>query len=353
MNFKADCKSIGIGSLPYKEIDTALNSIIDSIDIPFWPQLPKRNPKEGMVLQFSQGVPCLKLEGNSLLFDPSRKDEVLEKFYEKVISKDIDYFAISCDYAQGLHGFLNLLQKKGITSEYVKGQITGPFTFASSVKDKEGRDLLGDSVMMEAAIHSLAMKALWQIRRFKDCGKKSIIFIDEPYLGCFGSAYSPVNKESVRRYLTELISLVKSEDDVLVGIHCCGNTDWGMLLSLDIDIISFDAYGFLDKFLLYTDDIKRFLQQAKIIAWGIVPTTEFDRAKVNLKDLLGRIENQAIDTLAEKGLDRAKILYQSLITPSCGLGTIDISRDTNIASDILGLVKEVSSYLKQGLSKII
>ena len=45
----------------------------------------------------------------------------------------------------------------------------------------------------------------------------------------------------------------------IASLHCCGNTDWSMLLKRDIDILNFDAYNFVKEFSLYHADIKNFI----------------------------------------------------------------------------------------------
>ena len=55
----------GIGSLPHHNVDAALDLIFQYIpNIPFWPQLPKRDIREGMVAQFSENLPFLKIESS-------------------------------------------------------------------------------------------------------------------------------------------------------------------------------------------------------------------------------------------------------------------------------------------------
>ena len=100
----------GIGSLPHREAESALEFIFKyTPGIPFWPQLPKRDLREGMVAQFSENMPCLRVGPEGLSFDSRRLDEELEKFYDKVISADLDYFKISPDYAPGLYKFHEML----------------------------------------------------------------------------------------------------------------------------------------------------------------------------------------------------------------------------------------------------
>jgi methionine synthase II (cobalamin-independent) len=169
------------------------------------------------------------------------------------------------------------------------------------------------------------------------------MFIDEPYLGCFGSAYTPINREDVLRSLTELTQDIKSED-VLLGVHCCGNTDWSIFTDVPgIDIISFDAFGFLDKLVLYADNLKDFLKRGGIICWGIVPTQEF-LGNESAELLVEKIK-EGINILAKKGLDKNLLLDKLIISPSCGLGTLD----TDKSEAILKLLSRTSAFIRESL----
>lgn len=320
----------GIGSFPHQDAVEPLELIFKyTPEVPFWPQLPKRDIREGMIAQFSENLPCIKVTRNGLFFDTGEKEKELEAFYDRIIAEDIDYFKISTDYALGLHKFYERLNKQGLEDiEFIKCQVTGPFTFAASIKDEKVVALLHDTVFMQAILKGLLMKALWQINLFKKFAKKIIIFFDEPYLGCFGSAYTPINREDVIKSLSELTAGIKSED-VLLGVHCCGNTDWSIFTEItSIDIISFDAFGFQEKFLLYANNLKDFFKRSGRVCWGIVPTQEFSgKERVDL--LIARIK-EGIDTLVKKGLDKELLLENLLLSPSCGLGTLDIKKSEKI-----------------------
>ena len=73
--------------MPHKEIGAALDLIFEYLPIiPFWPQLPKRDIREGMVAQFSENLPCLKVARDGLFFDGSYQEKALEAFYERIIA---------------------------------------------------------------------------------------------------------------------------------------------------------------------------------------------------------------------------------------------------------------------------
>ncbi len=339
---KARALPTGIGSLPYVDANQALDLVFNYCpQVPFWPQLPKRDPREGMVAQFSENLPCIRMSRNGVFFDPQRIDVELEAFYAHIIENDTDYFKISPDFARGLHGFLERLEKADSSPiEFIKGHVTGPFTFAASIQDTAGKALLHDNVFMQAISKGLEMKALWQIKTFRKFGKKIILFFDEPYLGCFGSGFTPITRETVVSVLEEFTAAIRSED-VHIGVHCCGNTDWSIFTDVPgIDIINFDAFGYQDKFVLYADNLKGFLQRGGIICWGVVPTQGFDLS-FTPESLVERIE-EGFKRLIAHGVDRELLTEGLMLSPACGLGTLDVAK----AKDIFRLLSQTSTLLR-------
>lgn len=340
MDFKVI--ATGIGSLPYIDADRALDMIFRYCpEAPFWPQLPKRDIREGMLAQFSENLPCLKIIPDGLYFDPLNQDSELEIFYEQIIANNTEHFRISPDFAQGLFKFYQRLEtSKYKKIQFIKCHITGPWTFAASIKDEKGSALSHNPVFLQAIIKGLIMKALWQIKLFEKFGKKIIVFIDEPYLSGFGSAYSPINREDVVHGLVELTEGIKS-CNVLTGIHCCGNTDWSIFTGIkSLDIINFDAFSFFEKLAIYSENLKRFLKRGGFLCWGIVPTNSWTGNQT--VDLLsGKIKDD-INILTAKGISRELLDKNILISPACGLGTLDIKN----AEKILRVLFETAFSLK-------
>ena len=315
---------MAIGSLPHKDAEAAIDLIFKYLPkIPFWPQLPNIDKREGMISQFMEMFPVL--DANPL------PEERLEIFYEKVTNNDIGYFKISEEYSKGLYAFKKRLKDnpellKNI--EFIKCQITGPFTIGASVKDESGFPYLNDSVFMQAFIEGLKMKALWQIEFFKEFNKPVIMFIDEPYLSAFGSAYAPISRDYVVNGLRELSAGIKASGAV-IGVHCCGNTEWSIFTEVSgIDIINFDAYNFWDRFVLYADSLAEFLKRGGFICWGLVPTEEYSDSMT--PDLLISKMEQGIEALVRKGIGPDLLYKHMLLSPSCGLGSLDIGKSEKI-----------------------
>ncbi|MFC1867369.1 methionine synthase [Thermodesulfobacteriota bacterium] len=339
-NFKAT----GIGSVPTTDIKgTCLNILKQLPEIPFWPQFVKRSHLEDMSIQFSEGLPLLEVEEDRKLLVISSDDmeSELVKFYDHFLTDDIDYFAINREYAPGLYEQINLLrhcpEKYG---DYIKGHSVGPVTFSAGIRGADGKSVLSNPDLLEAFTKGLAIKALWQVRELGKSGKKPIIFLDEPCLAGFGSAFSPIERREVINLLREVIDYLRERSDTLTGIHCCGNTDWSMIIEAGPDIINFDAYAFMDYFLLYPDDIIRFFSGGGAIAWGIVPTDDF-KGDVTVESLYARIEKGLI-RLNEYGLDPEMVAENSILTPACGMGAME-----QVSSDrVLELLSMLSKRMQ-------
>jgi methionine synthase II (cobalamin-independent) len=334
----------GIGSLPYADPEPALDLIFRYCPrIPFWPQLPKRGASESMVAQFSENIPCLRFTQEGVVFDGRNQDHEMELFYDRLIAQDVDHFAISEGYAPGLRSFRRKLETRDLSPvSAIKFHVTGPFTFAASINDAEGRPLLYDEVFMQAVVKGLIMKAAWQVKQFRAFGKPMIIFIDEPYLAGFGSAYTAVNKEDVLSVLKEFCSALAA-DGLHIGIHCCGNTDWSLFTAIEgLEIINFDAFDFLERVVLYASDLKGFFERGGSLCWGIVPTQLEDKGRGLTKDILVAKLRSGIKLLSAKGVDERLIKEQLLVSPACGLGSQTIAS----AQTVFKLLSEVSDAMR-------
>jgi hypothetical protein len=334
----------GIGSVPFTDVETTCREIAGILPlIPFWPQFVKRSNLENMLLQYTEGLPFLTADegrGSVTVSADSDRESQLISFYESYLSDDLNAFAISRDFAPGLYLMIDLVKSGECgNGKFIKGQTVGPFTFAAGVVAQGGKAALHDREIFDALTSGLCAKALWQVRLLASCGRQPIIFLDEPYLAGFGSAFCTVQAEQVTDVMERMIRYLKERADVLIGIHCCGNTDWAMLLDAGFDIINFDAFGYLDYFLLYRDKIAQFLKRGGVIAWGIVPTSEF-RGGERPETLISKLSS-GLERLCDAGFDAETLKKQSLITPACGMGSMEPLK----AKEALLLLSAVSTSL--------
>ncbi|MBI5409861.1 MAG: hypothetical protein HZA14_10890 [Nitrospirae bacterium] len=322
----------GIGSLPHTDPVEACRVIFDSVEIPFWPQLPHRSFLELMVPQYSEGFPFIKIEGDHV--NIVEADELAAStFYETIANRG--GFPISREYAAGFYAFIDTLKRQGRKLNAVKGHITGPLTFTLSVTDGRKRPLYFDDELRELALELLKGKASWQIDMLKPYADKVLIFIDEPILSAIGtSAYIGVSNAEASRMLQEIVLHIKSCGGI-AGLHCCGKADWPLVLSSGIDVFNFDSYFFWDTLGIYPEDIKGFINNNGFIAWGIIPTSDAVRG-VTLQGLSEQLE-RGLTSLEKLGVPRDKLIRQSLLTPSCGTGSLE----TEDALKVFSLLKDL------------
>ncbi len=331
---KIDSKfiTLGIGSLPYIDAGKSVEMVFRGFDIPFWPQLPKRGFKENLYVQFSQGLPGLVVDEKkrTIHIDNSRDlSEEIAGIYEAYISGNLGQFGITREYAEGFYAFINAARRH--KPAYAKGHITGPVSFGLGVTDENGRAIIYNDGIKEALVKLLEMKALWQIDKLKEVAGDIIIFIDEPYLASFGSSFVNIKREDVISMLDSIIDGIHSKG-AKAGIHCCGNTDWSVITGTKADIINFDAYLYADNLALYSEDIRRFLKRGGYLGWGIAPTSEAILEETGAS--LFKKLNSQINNLEKKSIDRNLIISNSLLTPSCGMGTLSEELTEDIAAKL-------------------
>ncbi|MBW1860156.1 MAG: hypothetical protein JRI70_08810 [Deltaproteobacteria bacterium] len=349
--FRGNALALLIGSLPIADHDEAVDLVLKyTPDIPLWVQLPA-HPEEGMMIQFLGGVPGLVNDTGRVFIDTSKpefENDVL-RFYEDYLAVteggaplDDTRFVLTPETARGFFALLGGIESAPQPPVALKGQITGPVTQATGLTDQNRRAVFYDDRLLDIVGKTLAMKARWQVEKLSQRDVPPIVFIDEPGLAGFGSsAFISISREDIARVLSEVIDAIHQAKG-LAGVHVCANTDWSLILDSSADILSFDAYGFFDRLVLYEASLKTFFDQGRILAWGIVPTSDSgDIENETAPSLVAKWESQA-SRLEALGIQREKILAQALITPSCGTGSL--SRDHAIK--VLEMTREVSETLR-------
>ncbi len=338
-----------IGSVPLQDHTDALEWILTyTPEIPLWPQLPS-NPLEGMLNQFVEDFPGIveDTERTYVTTEQSDFEEKLLAFFEEYLAVNEDpglladsSFKISKERAAGIYTlYSHASEKKPVA---IKGQITGPFTLLTGLSDKNHKLAYYEPTIRELLVKGLAMRAAWQVSFYKKLNLPVILFIDEPALAGLGSSsFISISLDDIGQDINEVISGIHQAGG-FAGVHVCANTDWDFLLSQDIDIVSFDAHGYFDRFITCRDKILDFLNKGGVIAWGIVPTSEEDQIKEETTESLSTKWEEQAQKLVDATWDLPAILDRTLITPSCGTGSLT----PELAKRVLELTHDVSLTLR-------
>ncbi|MCX7770409.1 MAG: hypothetical protein N2202_04935 [Proteobacteria bacterium] len=330
-----------IGSLPHTNPEEAVEAVFQFFpESPTWPQLPKYSGLEGMDLQYLENIPGWYEKKGKIIFNNSESitDEI-SKYLEYAFNNNFEEFLITDKRAVGLHAFIDRL-KEIRSPVYIKGQVIGPITFLTSHKFEDGTRLYKDEIYSEAIPIFLKEKAMFQYHQFKRISPESdvIIFFDEPILSEIGSAVTNITLESAEKILLRAIE----KTPFITGIHICGNSDWEFVLKLPIGIINFDAYNYIDEFLLYKEQIKSFVDNGGSIALGIIPTDKHELDKIDEERLLLKTK----DILEElKSITNKKEIGENIVlTPSCGMGTLDVEDSNKVFCLLRFLVDKLKRF---------
>jgi hypothetical protein len=335
-----------VGSFPHTDALPLVDRIFSRFTtLPAWPQLPARDWLESMYVQYSEGLPGVVVDRTTGHIHFSAGDGFegqLEAFYQAVVEQDVERFAIGRDYALGLHLFLESLPGPGAGRPgWLKGQVTGPFSFAMTVTDENKRALAYTPEFHEVAVQGMAMKARWMARQLRQAAADgALVVLDEPYLCSFGSAFVNVSRQDVIAAIDGAVEAIHTEG-ALAGLHCCGNTDWSLVLGTALDVINFDAYEFFQGLSLYPAELDAFLRRGGTLSWGIVPPSR-SGAGLGPRTLLAALDER-IGQLVSKGIDRDLLYQRALVTPSCGLATETLER----ADATVDALVELSSLVRE------
>jgi len=322
--------------MPHRDVERALEAAL-SLDIPFWPQLPRYSYHEDMYVQASEHFPgiVLDLGKQTLRFS---YDKFLQELEEAMAHFDEpDYFDIGDSYSVVYRRFLELDLS---TRPAIRGQLEGPISFGLNVKDQDDRPILFDDTVRPFMIEFMAKRVNTQLNRLKRLNANAFMYVDEPGLQFLFSAMAGYSDQAGKHDMEVFFSMIERPR----GVHLCGNPDWDFLLNQDLDILSMDIYSNAEVFQSYAGSIRRFLDRGSVLVWGIVPTNLEPFSKESIPTLQKKLED-VWNTLVRKGIDRDLLLGQSLISPAtCCLVNPDGEKTVENA---FSLVKNLSEILRE------
>lgn len=335
----------GIGSLPHHNVDAALDYAF-RFSVPFLPQIPVRNPREFMIRQALEKIPgieagdrgevCLRLESWEKQSDALSAE--LERAFAALENEQaFEAFLPSAESYSGWLPFLwELAERK---TPFAKIQLAGPMTAQWALRLSDGTPADRKPEVAMQIFRLVLARAIAMVRAVKKQGTTPMFFFDEP--GFYGFS------KQVPRHLLGLnelrlaIQTIKQEG-AIVGMHCCSNTDWASVFSLNMDVLSMDCGLSLPGLAQYPSEVAAFAKRGGKFSFGIIPTAKggLELADFDLKESWESLLQMLQACGFSKG-DLKPLLAESLFTPACGLA-FHKSED---AEKVLGLLGQIKSLL--------
>ncbi len=296
----------GVGSLPHTDPDEASRFVEATTDVLYLPQLPNRHPQESMLVQWGDGMAGAGQDGRNL--------------------------AVGRETGDGAEAFVGAARTLiDFSGSVLKTQATGPVTLAAAllaggVNGAALLDRVADDLLDRIDLH------LKWIRSEVDVDKL-VLVLDEPSLAALGASGAAMPPD-VRGVLERVVRSIDAE----VGIHCCGDTDWGAIAEIRPDWFSWDlgalGMGFHDGI----DRVAEVVGAGSRVMWGMVPTTSGPLPDQNV--LVGRY-GTAVAHLVVAGAPFEALRSRAWFTPACGLAGLSLSDAEAVTKLLQDVVEEV------------
>jgi methionine synthase II (cobalamin-independent) len=335
------CATTGIGSLPHTQVELGLQAAL-ALDIPFLPQLPVGRPGELMIPAALEGLPGLSFDEEGLCtVDLAAWEAGREAFKERLdaalTSGALEAWEPSPEACRAWRPFLWEVEHRKLA--FAKAQLAGPFTVRSVARTSAGGPALHVPGLEQEMYRLVMARALAMVKALRRTGTTPLFFLDEPGLFAFERG-NPQHLFAVQEL--KLLVLALQREGALVGVHCCGNTDWGALLDVQPDLLSLDVRLSLDAMVEEREALERFLASGATLSLGIIPTDLASTYEVD--ELVDSVE-ASLKAALPRGWSFPQVVSTVLLTPACGLAM----RSVVDAERVLGELKRAQRRLREAM----
>jgi hypothetical protein len=291
----------GIGSLPFTLSEEAIRFVIDlSPEIPYWPQLPRRRQGEGMIQQFvAQARPFLAARERQVGYAITERNGFLEALAASEGALDVEH-------ASGFFAFCEALRRERFPhARVLKGQLTGPWTLASTLYTGQ-HPALQDEPLRAALVNHLSLVAAWQVGELSRFRRPILMQVDEP---AFMSVRDAESIALARSMLAPVLTAIRAAGAIPM-IHCCARPSRELFHALATPL-SLDASTYGTECSLISHDESLPGLALGLAAVHASPATE---------------SSSMVNAFREHfGANADSLAAQSLVTPVCGLALASAS----------------------------
>lgn len=313
----------GVGSVSSTDPSEAIDSVLEDYwRLPFWPQLPARDPLEMMIPQIGLSLPGASWDGSILHWSGVLPDAAIA-----------DAPLPPPERAAGLHELIERLPSvpEERRSKVLKGQLVGPITL-SRWSDPAGRGPFDDLEQVQRLAAWLGRIGVRLAEAYKTLGYQAIVVFDEPELAAVGEPAVPLAWREVEQILRAALEPVQRAG-ALAGIHCCSRPHWTRVLDARPNLIHFDGReGAVDDVIEHRTAIREHVARGGYLGWGLWPTdapaTGFDPKEMQY--FLARAARELSFVDASVGL----IFKRSMLTGVCGGAGLTADQERELASDL-------------------
>jgi len=308
MNLDAGCRTTAMGIMPHSDIDRALE-LAFSLDIPFWPQLPKVDIHEDMYVQASERFPGIRVDMSTgkITLDRTAFSEELAAYSNEMT--DPDLFRLTPEYSVVYHRFL---ERKLDRFPSVRGQQIGPVSFGFKVVDDDNRPIIYDEEIRTILFDFMQRKANAQYRELRERNANAFVWLDEPGLGWVFSGMTGYDDVRAQREYRSFLAGMEGPP----ALRLCANVNLPYLLDLGIDILSFDAYQIDVMPRGYAAAVAAFIEAGGIISWGVVPVDSLSLSAETSKTLAERLVGYWQVVAGDSDVPVERIARQALLAPA-------------------------------------
>ena len=292
-----------VGSLPHTVAAEAVAFVLDRTpELPAAPTVPTAERLEMMIPQAAWGIHGVDVaeDGTISIPDPSAVVPDAPLGDRTLAGRPFGSWRLFLDATAG-------------RIDPIKLQLTGPLTLGLTLV-QAGLAPATAFAVAGAAVRTRAGDLLDLADR-RSPGVPRLLVFDEPGLVGGLRPDLPLGADEVTDLLSSVLAAV--EGRAMTGIHCCGPTDWRLVLQAGPNLMSMPVGADVTA---SAGPLGMFLERGGWVAWGAVST---DGPGGESHSWSWRLLSTQWCELVQAGCDPVLLRRQALVTPVCGLALHD------------------------------